>query len=175
MYPFVRMGVDLWLFRKAPPLSPLEPHVTTHRIWPWDLDMFLELNNGRTLTLYDVARVIQAKRCGLWDTLKAEAWGMTVAGLSVRYRRRVRVFHKVESRVRLAAWDARFFYLDQSMWRKGECTSQILVRIAVTDPDGIVPTDRVLDAMGYDGPKPAAPAWVQAWIEAEAARPWPPQ
>ncbi|MBE3638978.1 acyl-CoA thioesterase [Mangrovicoccus algicola] len=175
MYPFIRMAVDLWVFRKAPPLSPLEPHSTTHHVWPWDLDIFLELNNGRTLTLYDVARVVQARRAGLWETLKREGWGMTVAGLSVRYRRRVRVFQKVESRVRLVAWDARFFYLDQSMWRKGECTSQILVRIAVTGEAGIVPTDRVLDAMAYRGRKPEAPDWVQAWIEAEAARPWPPQ
>ncbi|WP_172331908.1 acyl-CoA thioesterase [Mangrovicoccus sp. HB161399] len=175
MYPFVRMGVDLWLHRKAPPLSPLETHSTAHRIWPWDLDIFLELNNGRTLTLYDVARVVHARRSGLWDTLKAEGWGMTVAGLSVRYRRRVRVFQKVESRVRLVAWDARFFYLDQSMWRKGECASQILARIAVTNPDGIVPTDRVLDGMGYGGRKPVAPEWVQAWIEAESLRPWPPR
>ncbi|WP_138468485.1 acyl-CoA thioesterase [Poseidonocella sp. HB161398] len=175
MYPFIRMAADLWLYRKAPPLLPQELHATTHRIWPWDLDMFLELNNGRTLTLYDIARVVQAKRTGLWGVLKRQRWGMTVAGLSVRFRRRVRVFHQVESRVRLAAWDHRFFYLDQSMWRKGECTSQILVRIAVTDANGIVPTQKVLAAMGHDGPSPEVPDWIRAWIEAEGGRPWPPQ
>lgn len=175
MYPFVRLAVDLWVFRKAKALRPTEPHVTHHRIWPWDLDIFLELNNGRTLTLYDIARVVLARRSGLWATLRTEGWGMTVAGASVRYRRRLRVFEKVESRARLVAWDARFLYLDQSMWIHGLCASQILVRIAVTDAQGIVPVDRVLDAMGYAGRKPQAPHWVAAWIAAEAQRPWPPE
>ena len=50
MYPWFRMAKELWKFRKTR-LGPFETHVSTHRCWPWDIDPFMELNNGRTLTL----------------------------------------------------------------------------------------------------------------------------
>jgi len=61
------------------------------------------------------------------------------------------------------------------MWRKGECTSHMLLRSAFTDRNGIVPSARVIAALGHDGPSPALPDWVNAWIGADADRPWPPE
>lgn len=174
MYPFIRMGVDLALFARAPRLGVFDTHVTTHRIWPWDLDMFAELNNGRTLTLYDVSRTTLAVRCGLWAAIRREGWGLTVAGSSVRYRRRVRVFQKVEVRARALGWDDRFLYVEQSMWRGGVCCSHILLRTAATDRNGIVEPARLAAALGVVAEGPELPAWVRAWTEAEALRPWPP-
>lgn len=175
MYPVIRMGTDLLRF-SGKPLDPLDTHVTSHRILPWDLDMFLELNNGRTLTLYDIARVTLARRAGLWRVLRRQGWGMTVAGLSVRFRRRVRLFQKVESRARLIGWDDRFLYLEQSMWRPGgECTSHILARMAVTDAAGIVGVDRLMAAFDRPPQKPPLPEWVANWSQADATRSWPPE
>lgn len=174
MYPFVRL---IYHMARTPAgdLGPLDTHVSHHICWPWDLDMWMELNNGRTLTLYDLGRIPLAKRAGLLDTLKAERWGLTVAGSSVRYRKRVRAFDRVEMRSRLVGWDARFVYIDQSMWRPdGSCTSQGLFRTAVTDANGIVTPDRVLAALGRSDVSPTLPDWVRTWAEAEGTRPWPP-
>ena len=175
MYPFVRMLKEMWKYRNAEPLGLTEPHVSHHICWPWDLDIWVELNNGRTLTLYDLGRIPMAQRTGLIPILKAERWGITVAGNTTRYRRRVRMFQRVEMVSRLIGWDARFFYMEQSMWRKGECTSHMLLRSAFTDRNGIVPSARVIAALGHDGPSPALPDWVIAWIGADADRPWPPE
>ena len=54
MYPYIRIAKELWKFRRSPRLSILEPHISTHRVWPWDLDPWRELNNGRTLTLNEL-------------------------------------------------------------------------------------------------------------------------
>ena len=62
---------------------------------PWDIDMFLEMNNGRILTLYDLGRFDLAVRIGLAKVLREQRLGLVVAGASVRYRRRVRAFDKV--------------------------------------------------------------------------------
>ena len=62
MYPFLRLAYQLFVTRNAPPIAPTDTHVSHHRCWPWDLDMFLELNNGRTLTIYDLGRVPGARR-----------------------------------------------------------------------------------------------------------------
>ncbi|MBC7133946.1 MAG: acyl-CoA thioesterase [Roseovarius sp.] len=176
MYPFARMFWQLYLHRKAQPLPLTGTHVSHHYCLPWDIDMWRELNNGRTLTLYDLGRIPLARRVGLIGALRRERWGLAMAGACVRYRRRVRAFERVEMRSRLIGWDARFLYLEQSMWnRRGECTSHILYRGAVTGRAGIVPTAEVLAALGQaQATPPPMPGWVQAWIAAEDTRPWPP-
>ncbi|MEH6834231.1 MULTISPECIES: thioesterase family protein [Falsihalocynthiibacter] len=174
MYPFFRMGKEVVKFRNAPALELGETHVSHHICWPWDLDFWFELNNGRTLSIYDLGRIPLATRTGVMKTLKAQKWGLTVAGSSVRYRRRVRAFDRLEMHSRLVTWDARFIFLEQSMWYKGECTSHALFRMAITDRNGIVATDRVMTAMGVETAAPAMPEWVAAWVGAEGQRPWPP-
>lgn len=175
MYPFLRLALEIYRHRKAPPLGLLEAHVSHHTCMPWDLDPWVELNNGRTLTLYDLGRLPFAARLGLDAALRAEGWGMTVAGNSVRYRRRIRAFHRFTMVSRCLGWDGRFFYLDQSMWRGGECTNHMLLRSAVTSPGGIVAPARVARKLGLSETSPPLPGWVQAWIAADAQRPWPPE
>ena len=174
MYPFLRMMKEMRKFRHAPALPLTGTHVSTHICWPWDLDPWVELNNGRTLTIYDLGRLPLGMRTGLHRVLKREGWGLTVAGNTVRYRRRVRMFDRVTIHSRCIGWDARFLYIEQSMWKGDDCTSQQIVRSAITSKDGIVPPARMLAAMGQAAESPALPDWVATWVEAEAARPWPP-
>lgn len=174
MYPFLRLLTEFHLHRHAPPLPLTGTHVSRHTCWPWDLDIWMELNHGRTLTLLDLGRLPLARRIGLLAALKAQGWGLTMAGVSVRYRRRVRLFDRFEIRSRCVGWDTRFLYIEQGMWRKGECANHALYRAAVTDRNGIVAPARVLAAMGHGADPPALPDWVAAWIAAEARRPWPP-
>lgn len=47
----------------------------------------MELNNGRTLTLYDLGRVPLGIRTGLAATVQRMGWGMAIAGNSTRYRK----------------------------------------------------------------------------------------
>lgn len=174
MYPFLRLVKEFHVHRNAPDLPLTGVHVSRHICWPWDLDLWMELNNGRTLTLLDLGRLPLAKRVGLLATLKAQGWGLTMAGVTVRYRRRVRVFQRFEIRSRCVGWDHRFIYIEQGMWRHGDCANHALYRSAVTDKAGIVPPERVMAAMGVKGTSPPLPDWVTAWIAAEAQRPWPP-
>lgn len=175
MYPFVRLAKGMLGARNAPPLGLTDPHISQHICWPWDIDPWLELNNGRTLTLYDLGRLPLAMRTGLIAAGRRNGWGMAVAGSTTRYRRRVRTFDRFEMRSRCIGWDARFIYSEQSMWRGTECSSHMLIRLAVTSKSGIVPTTEVLAAMDHSGESPPLPEWVTAWIEADKKRPWPPE
>lgn len=175
MYPFIRMFKVLWQTRNAAPIGFHETHVSHHRCWPWDIDMWMELNNGRTLTLLDLGRIPLAQRSGLMATLRAKRWGLTMAGVSVRYRRRIRTFEKFTMRSRAVCWDDKFMYLEQCMVKEdGEVANHALYRTAATDQNGIVPPARVLEAMGKHEVSPSIPDWIASWIEADASRPWPP-
>lgn len=175
MYPIIRLGKEMLLHRNAGGLPTLGTHVSHHRCWPQDIDVFMEMNNGRILTILDLGRTVLAHRVGLLAALKAQKWGLTMAGVSVRYRKRIRPFVKFRVVSRAVGWDDRFFYLDQSIWIGDDCAAQALYRSAVTDRNGIVAPDRVFAAAGFDGTRPALPDWVQHWVDAEAQRPWPPE
>lgn len=175
MYPFLRMWHQLWKFRNAPRLGMLDTHVSTHRIWPQDLDPWRELNNGRTLTLFDLGRIPMSVRMGLDVVARAKGWGITVAGNSTRYRKRVTLFQVLTQKCRVLGWDQRFVYMEQSFWRGDECTASMLLRSAFTSKAGLVNPADVARALGQDPQSPPLPDWVQAWIAADAQRPWPPQ
>lgn len=174
MYPYFRMFKELFKFRNAPALGILEPHISTHRIWPWDLDPWMELNNGRTLTLFDLGRIPLGKRTGLHRVLAQNGWGLTVAGNSTRYRRRVTVFQRLTQVTRAIGWDDRFLYIEQSFWRGEDCTAHMLLRSAFISKSGMIAPALVVQALGVDQTSPPLPEWVQNWITAEAGRPWPP-
>ena len=174
MYPLIRLAKEYVLHRKAGELDPMATHVSHHRCWPQDIDLFMEMNNGRILTILDLGRTTLAHRVGLLRALRQNRWGLTMAGVSVRYRKRIRPFVKFRTVSKAVGWDHRFMYLDQSIWIGNECAVQALYRSAVTDKNGIVPPQRVFEAMGHTGDSPTLPDWVQGWIDADATRPWPP-
>ena len=174
MYPFLRAFKAMAEARRQPPLGLFDTHVSQHICWPWDLDPWMELNNGRTLTLYDLGRLPLSRRTGVERILRERRWGLTVAGSSVRYRRRVTMFTRLTMHSRVLGWDDRFIYMDQSMWRGEECTSQALIRSALVSKGGMVPPSDLALAYGVSPDSPALPDWVQAWVQAEATRPWPP-
>lgn len=149
---------------------------TRFRCMPWDLDMFMEMNNGRVLTLYDLGRFDLSIRSGLVHLLRKKRWGLAVAGSSVRYRKRIRFWDRVTMKTRVVGFEGRWIYIVQSMWVKGEAKSSILLRTAVTGKKGrAINTQELLDAMGVSGWNPELPAWVKSWICSEDGRPWPPE
>lgn len=173
--PFRLIGTQINAARAAP-LGPFETDIVEMRCWPSDIDMFFEMNNGRVLTLYDLGRYSLSRRTGLIRALSDNKWGVAVAGSSVRYRKRILPFQRFELRTRLLGWDARFIYLEQSMWRGSTACNHALMRTAVVDKSGAVSTQDVIAAMGLDGmTAPSLPLWVKAWIEADGRRPWPPE
>ncbi len=175
MYPFIRLAKTLFQNRNLSELPLSETHISHIRIWPWDIDPFLELNNGRVLTLMDLGRFGLLQRLSMPRLLKDNGWYGTVAGSAVRYRRRMTVFQKLELRTRIIGWDARFIYFEQAIWRASECSAHAVIRVAITTGTGIVPTVEIARALNFPAHSPPLPDWVVAWSEAEKSRLWPPE
>lgn len=175
MYPFVRIFYALWKFRNAPKLGPLDTHVSQHYCLPWDIDLWRELNNGRTLTLYDIGRIVMAQRNGTAAATQKAGFGLVVAGASVRYRKRITMFQKFELRTRLLGVDEKFIYIEQSMWLNDEtCANHILLRGALVQKGKMIPPTELLKRLDGDFETPELPQWAQAWVDADKTRPWPP-
>lgn len=177
MYPVSRLMLAILKAKRAQKNAPLAFDAVseiTFRCRPWDLDMFMEMNNGRVLALFDLGRFDLSIRCGLIDMLRKKRWGLAVAGSSVRYRKRVRLFDQVTMRSQMVGVDDRWFYIAQSMWVRGEPTSSVVLRTCITAKGRSVPTREVQEAFGVPDLPEVLPDWVQNWDEADKSRPWPP-
>lgn len=140
-----------------------------------DIDNFLEMNNGRILTLFDLGRNDFAIRTGLGKKLIQKRWGLVVAGSTIQYRKRIRLFDKVIMKTRICGIDERWFYMEQTMWVKGKCTCHALLRTGVTNlsTGKTLDTQTVLDTLGHANVNFPPDEWVQAWIVADKLRPFP--
>ena len=175
MYPFFRLFSTTIKSIASPKLDIHEMSETSFRCHPWDIDMFFEANNGRLITLYDLGRFDLAIRTGFIKMLKKERWGLVVAGSSIRYRRRVRMFDKMIMRTQFIGKDEKWFYLNQSIWVKGQPTSSVLFRTGVTCKNGTVPTEDVAKALNVKHWQTIDSDWLNTWISCEEKRPWPPK
>ena len=179
MYPFIRLGTittRALLKRFTGQRLHLEETSEIHlRCNLNDIDNFLELNNGRIFTLFDLARTDFAIRSGLGKQLLRHRWGLVVAGSTIQYRRRVRWRESICIKTRIAAIDERWIYVEQSMWSQDRLCSSALLRTAVTylSTGKPVPVREVLHALDYDKWTRPADEWVQAWIDADKKRPMP--
>ncbi len=175
MYPFIRLIDVMIRGRWRPKLTPSEPSVLPMTAWPWDCDMFGEVNNGRHLTLFDLGRFDLGLRTGLMKVLKEKRWGLVVAGSTIRYRSRIRPFQRYTLHTHLVARDDRWFYFVQTTERKGVACSSALLRTGVTAKGKVIPTQNVADALGHSDWQGKKPDWIKSWADADAKRPWPPE
>ncbi len=142
------------------------------RVCLTDIDPFMELNNGRYLTLFDFGRYDVALRTGLWRYMKSEKWGLIVAGISIRYRYRLKVFKKIEIHSKVIGIDRRWFYFEQKIFSNGKLHASALVRTAVTSHKGLVPVEEVLKKLDMADVSIPVPHWVKSWAESDEKRPW---
>lgn len=174
MYPWIKATREMLRARRAPPLEPGEVHEVVLRIWPWDLDFARELNNGRVLTLMDTGRLSTILRAGLIERVYGAGMFMTMAGATVRWRRRIVFWDRIVLRTRILGWDARFIYVEQAMLKQGETAAHAVYRIATTRGRGLVETSEITALMDWDE-SPPLPDWVRGWATLENRRPWPPE
>ncbi len=172
MYPWIRLAKVFATKSMRKPIGVGDVSVLKTRVCLTDIDPFMELNNGRYLSLFDFGRYDVALRTGLWKYLKSERWGLIVAGISIRYRHRLHVFEKIEIHSKVIGIDHRWFYFEQKIISKGKLHASALVRTAVTSHKGLIPTAEVLKKMGMESVSIAVPKWVELWAESDELRPW---
>lgn len=174
MYPLLRLGHLIATTRNDPEMKFGDTVERKMTCYPWDCDVFFEMNNGRVFTLYDLGRFDYGARIGLMKVLKKQGWGLVVGGSTIRYRKRIGPMQRFTMTTKLITRDERWFYFLQGMWRGEECCSSALMRTAVTEKGRIVETSRVAEIFDAHDWKPEPPEWVARWIEADAQRDWPP-
>jgi acyl-CoA thioesterase FadM len=171
LYPYLRVALVLAGCLAKPKLRMEDAGELRLRVWPSDIDLYPEMNNGRFWTIMDLGRYDLAARTGLMRVAHRQGWFFVVAGGSIRHRRRLPPFSRFLLRTSLVGHDGRWFYFVQEFVRGGKVAAQAVVRAGLRTDKAMVPSKTVLGAVGREDWAPPLPDWVCAWIAAEEARP----
>lgn len=130
------------------------------RVWPQDIDPYLELNNGRYVTLLDLGRFAYGARVGIYDFLKKNKWALTITGTYNEYRHRLRVFQSFELKTQIVGYDENWFYFFQKLERNGKTHMASIVKFSFTSKQGIVKPKQVMEASGAEYNPKKLPEWI---------------
>jgi YbgC/YbaW family acyl-CoA thioester hydrolase len=153
--------------RRAGRLGVWDTAVTPFRVLPNDLDVLGHMNNGRYLTLLDVARIDLMTRSGFWSRLKARGWYPVVAGQTITYRRSLEPGQRFEVHTRILGFDDRSSFLEQTFRTGEKVYAQAIVRARFLKRAGGTVARAELEE--FAGGFPAhlvLPQWLTAWADA---------
>ena len=162
MYPYLRLTRVLITKRFQSKLDfySRDSDTISMMVWPQDIDPFLELNNGRYVTLLDLGRYGYGTRVDINGFLKKNQWSLTITGTYNEYRHRLRLFQKFELNTKIIGYDSDWFYFFQKIERNGKTHMASVVKYAFTSKKGIVKPKEVVAAMGENYDPSQLPKWV---------------
>ena len=160
----------LWTLLRA----PFKPRITLGdtielqlRVWPNDLDVNGHMNNGRYMTITDLAFIEYFSRSGFLRVMLAKGWRPMLGGSMISFRRGLESFKTYTLRFSMLCWDERWSYMRFEFLRAGQTMAVGQAKGAIVGRQGIVSSSEALDALGLRATSPAFPPSVQAWVEAE--------
>ena len=130
------------------------------RVLPQDIDLFMELNNGRYVTLLDLGRFSYGAKVNMGRFLKKNNWSLTIVGTYNEYRHRLRLFQSFVLETKIIGYDEKWFYFFQKIQRNGKTHMASVVKFAYTSKKGLVFPKEVINAMGIKYNPNELPTWI---------------
>jgi acyl-CoA thioesterase FadM len=130
-------------------------------VLPHDLDFNLHMNNARYLALMDLGRVDLLNHLGLLRLAFRGRWLPVLGGLTIRYHRPLQLFQGFDLITRIVGWDDKWFYLEQRFERGPKLVAIAHVRALIRGPEGSIPSQEILRALGASLASPPLPEAVK--------------
>ena len=130
-------------------------------VLPQDIDLFMELNNGRYVTLLDLGRFSYGAKVNMGSFLKKNNWSLTIVGTYNEYRYRLRLFQRFELQTRILGYDEKWFYFFQKIVKDGKTHMASVVKFSYTSKKGLVSPKEVTKVMGIEYEPNQIPDWIQ--------------
>lgn len=136
-------------FRKRQDFT--ETMTVNFRVWPSDLDINFHMTNSKYLALMDLGRMDLMLGAGMMREVLKRRWGPVLSVASIRFRRQLNPFQKFQLHSRLVGWDKKWFYMEQTFETEKGIAATAIVKGLFRGKDGNVPTESLLELVGYSG------------------------
>lgn len=154
-----RKELDIWDTSRTP-----------FRVLPNDLDALGHMNNGRYLTILDLARIDLMMRSGAWKRMSQLGWYPVVAGQTIAYLRSLDPWVTYDVHTRIIGNTALGTFIEQTFCVNDTVYAQAVVRARFLKKRGGKVSMEELDAFVGGVPDHVTlPAWVESWATANRA------
>lgn len=112
MYFIMCFGKELLIWKSVLSFGVFDLYVLIYCCWLWDLDLWIELNNGCILMFYDLGCIFMVVCMGVIGVLCENGWGIIVVGNLVCYCCRIWGFDCFIMILCNIGWDVCFLYME---------------------------------------------------------------
>lgn len=157
-------------------VAPREPKLAMHevstsrfRVWPTDLDILRHMNNGKYLSIMDVARFDLIQRTGVLTVFTREGWYPVVVGQTISYRKSLNPWMAFAVESRIIGFDEQAVYIEQRFVRpdasgESEVYARAVVRGRILKRSGgVVRMEELIEKTGADEAMFEVPEEILAW------------
>ncbi len=162
----------IWTLLRSWRLKPMSAYDTLElqmRVLPNDLDINGHMNNGRYLTVVDLALVEFFVRTGLARLMLKRGWKPMSGGTVVSFRRGLQPFTAYTLKFSMAGCQGPWNFMRYEFWQNGKLCAVGVMKGASVSRQGLVEASVAYQALGVPMPAGALPREVQHWLAAEAA------
>jgi acyl-CoA thioesterase FadM len=139
---------------------------STFRVLPTDLDVNRHMNNGRYLSIADIARFEMLQRTGLWKALMSRGWYPVVQSSTITHRLSLMPWQKFTIETRTMAFDEKSVYLEHRFIVDGQVAARLVLRGRfLKRTGGTVSLAEISEAVGVDVSNRPVPEWVRRWAD----------
>ncbi|HEY1722137.1 MAG TPA: thioesterase family protein [Magnetospirillaceae bacterium] len=146
-----------------PRLGFFDESVLRGHVWPTDIDLNIHMNNARYLAVMDLGRLDIFLRGSMIRTFIRKRWQPVMGAAVVRFRRSLRPFEAFTLHSRFIGWDERRCYMEHWIEVDGVVSCQAIMWAAFRNGGQRVSPETLARELGFNGPSPLLPAWVQSW------------
>ncbi|MDJ0318509.1 thioesterase family protein [Arthrobacter antibioticus] len=133
------------------------------RVWPSDIDVARQLNNGMYFSLMDLGRMDLIVRSGAWKKMLRRGWSPVSGAETISFRKSLQLWQKYSMETRIIGTDERGFYFEQRMVVTGEIYAQSIVWMRFVGKGRPIPMEQLLEVFGLPPQGLQLPAWVHQW------------
>jgi YbgC/YbaW family acyl-CoA thioester hydrolase len=160
----------IWLFvigRSRSAVGLLDGCVTPFRVWPSDLDVLRHMNNGKYLSIMDLARIDFLQRTGIAAKFKRAGLFPIVTKSCMRYRRSLTLWQSFTIETAFVAANETEFFISQRFMRQQKCVAYGMIQGRMMHGKrGSIPTAETLSIAG--SPDIALPLGMGAQVSFES-------
>lgn len=136
-------------------------------VLPNDLDLNGHMNNGRYMTIVDLALVEYMTRAGFMGPALKRGWRPMLGGSMIAFRRGLKPFCRYRLRFGVLCWDERWTYIRFEFQHDGRTMAVGYTKGGIVGKEGVVGSDTLCRVLGVDPASAPIPPAVATWIEAD--------
>jgi acyl-CoA thioesterase FadM len=168
------MIVKLWWYSLKSSIALEDSVRQSFRAWPWICDNNLHINNANYLRLMESGRMQWIARSGMLKQMLNKKVNMILAGMNITYRREVKLGTVTDMVTRLAGWDERWLYYEQTLYLPHadgpKIAMRALLRCQLVKGRELVRPEEAWTLFGWQvDERPELPDDFQAWLNAADA------